>query len=618
MVDLLSFYIAVKIRWLALTLLFLGWLIPGHAFEAPLKHTKAWAVVSDASHFPEDARFEEIRLPDDWALSRPDFSGSVWYRIQFDRPEHFATSPWLVLRIERVCTNFEVQINRQALFSGGRMDEPLTRNCHAPQRIHVPSSILQASGNLLDIRVKGFKLDSVASRSRSGGLSEIEWVPQAQPETAYAPLGITMTFGVLGSLLVLLFLFGRREASFLYFGLLNLSWAAISYGLNCPQPWLDALRYELLMATSFPIAGAFFVQFLLSHVGHRSKWLESVLLLQCLVAPMTLTIAGTNHLFIIARAWHTVIALEILLAMCFYLWRAFLIRRFDFFLMMLVLPLSASIILINVGQQYVPSTFVPPSILFEIVPVGSLMAVFLLLLLGLARKLHLAEKARQHIELAAQDAADEMERNFARMADERVQQVTESERKRIASDLHDDLGAKLLTIVHISQNERISNLAREALEEMRLSVRGLTGRPMLLMDALGDWRAELVMRLSQTGIEVDWKHPPRETEQALSARVYVQTTRILRESVSNIIKHSGASLCCVNCEFDEHEFFITVQDNGQGIVASPDSKLDRGHGMASMKYRAKQIQGDCLVESAPGFGTVIRLTIPFESGMSNP
>ncbi|MFN9707900.1 MAG: sensor histidine kinase, partial [Burkholderiales bacterium] len=250
-------------------------------------------------------------------------------------------------------------------------------------------------------------------------------------------------------------------------------------------------------------------------------------------------------------------------------------------------------------------------------PVACLIAVFLLLLGGLARDLTRDEKARQHIEFKAQEAADEMERNFARMADERVQQVTESERKRIASDLHDDLGAKLLTIVHTSQSERISNLAREALEEMRLSVRGLTGRPMLLMDALGDWRAELVMRLAQTGIEADWKHPLEETEQALSARVYVQTTRILRESVSNIIKHSEASLCTVTCEFDDHEFCITIQDNGRGILASPESKLDRGHGMASMKHRAKQIEGHCLVESAPGFGTVIRLTIPFESGIQS-
>jgi signal transduction histidine kinase len=48
-----------------------------------------------------------------------------------------------------------------------------------------------------------------------------------------------------------------------------------------------------------------------------------------------------------------------------------------------------------------------------------------------------------------------------------------------------------------------------------------------------------------------------------------------------------------------------IQDNGNGIPMELDGKLDRGHGMSSMKHRAKQLQGQCLVESGPGYGTVI-------------
>ena len=188
--------------------------------------------------------------------------------------------------------------------------------------------------------------------------------------------------------------------------------------------------------------------------------------------------------------------------------------------------------------------------------------------------------------------------------------MLDEERDRIAADLHDDLGAKLLTIVHTSESERISSLAREALEEMRLSVRGLTGKPMRLADALADWRAETVSRLGQANIEADWRSPAEEVEQLLPARDFVQTTRILREAVSNIIKHSGASHCKVRCAISDRQFGLTVQDNGKGIPMELDGKLDRGHGMSSMKHRAKQMQGQCLVESGPGYGTVIRLTLP--------
>src|SRR5690606_10998949 len=68
----------------------------------------------------------------------------------------------------------------------------------------------------------------------------------------------------------------------------------------------------------------------------------------------------------------------------------------------------------------------------------------------------------------------------------------------------------------------------------------------------------------------------------------------------------------ISCEVGDHDFQIVIQDNGRGIPLELDGRLDRGHGMASMKHRAKQLSGQCLVESGPGFGTVIRLTLPLE------
>jgi two-component system, NarL family, sensor histidine kinase UhpB len=227
------------------------------------------------------------------------------------------------------------------------------------------------------------------------------------------------------------------------------------------------------------------------------------------------------------------------------------------------------------------------------------------------RALQAAEATRVNLEARIRDATAEIERNFRQMTELRVEQVTERERKRIAADLHDDLGAKLLTIVHTSEDPKISTLAREALEEMRLSVRGLTGKPVPLANALGDWRAELMSRLTQSGIEADWESP-EDLPQTLSARAYVQTTRILRESTSNIIKHSGASKCSFTCGISDGDLQLVIQDNGNGIPMELDGRLDRGHGMASMKQRAKQMQGQCLVESGPGFGTVIRLTLPLD------
>jgi len=188
----------------------------------------------------------------------------------------------------------------------------------------------------------------------------------------------------------------------------------------------------------------------------------------------------------------------------------------------------------------------------------------------------------------------------------RVEQFTQQERRRIASDLHDDLGAKLLTIVHTSDSARIPQLAREALDEMRLSVRGLAGRPVRLDEALADWRAEVMTRLQQAAVEARWENPNEALEQTLSARVFMQVTRILREAISNVIKHSSATVCEIRCRVVGKTLEVRVRDDGRGISAD----LQRGQGMTTMKRRAKQIEGQCLVESRPGFGVVISLTVP--------
>jgi two-component system sensor histidine kinase UhpB len=598
-----------------------------HAAPAHIVIDRALAINADTATFPSTpgapgSGLKEVSLPEDWSQTTPGYSGSRWYRVSFDRavPESQSNTAdgLLALYIERVCHNAEVWLNGQLLMRSGQVQEPITRNCYHPLLVTLPSHLLTATGNHLDLRVFGQAQERVSARLRGGGLSALTIGPQLALTEQHAKQAwwnstalqlVALTLLVLGGYLVVLGRLNRREAYLTYFGLLCVGWAVLSvriWGRYVPIP---SLWVEWLAASAVPWIAAAAVQFLLSYSGKRSRVLEWGLLAQMLLVPMTLWLAGAQRTYLVSTAWYLLLALEVLGAIAIYLVIARREQQTQWRSMAMLMGCFAILMILDIATQY---HWLPlPALLYSQWGLPLVLTVIAFRLLhGFERNLALMEAGRATLERRVRDSAAEIERNFDQLAELRVEQITEKERKRIAADLHDDLGAKLLTIVHTSESDRISTLAREALEEMRLSVRGLTGKPVRLADALADWRAEIVSRLGQTNIEADWRHPNEDLDQLLPARAYVQTTRIMREAVSNIIKHSGATLCKVRCSVGDHEFGVSIQDNGKGIPMELDGKLDRGHGMASMKHRAKQLQGQCLVESGPGYGTVIRFTLP--------
>lgn len=578
------------------------------ALSAPGNEADAW---------PGEASAAAVALPDEWALSRPGHSGQVWYRVTFTPPGNLAGGELLALYIDHICSNYRVLLNGQEIASGGRMTPPLTHNCNHPQLITLPGALLRAEASTLDIQVAGHPLREVGSRQRAGGLSALVIGPQTELAARYAnrtalqvtaPQALSATLLLMGGFMFVLGFINRHESHLAYFGALSVGWALLDLRLWLRTFPLSHTVAEALLVTLLGCIAWVSVQFLLRYAGERLAWVDRLLPVQTMLLPLSLVAAGPEQVRQVATVWYALLLAEVVLASAWYLWRSRGQRN-----IWLMGPMLAVLALAGLVELLAQRTGQRPLAAH----VAALVAPVLFVILGL-RLVQQQGKARQSIEAdkllleqRVREATAEIENNYRLMSELKVEQVTERERKRIAADLHDDLGAKLLTIVHTSDNERISTLAREALEEMRLSVRGLTGKAVRLGDALGDWRAEVVSRLAQAGIEGEWD-APEDLPQRLSARAYVQTTRILREATSNIIKHSNATLATMKCSIEHGDLLLVVQDNGDGIAPESEGRLDRGHGLASMKNRAKQLQGQCLVESGPGYGTVIRLTVPLD------
>jgi signal transduction histidine kinase len=471
---------------------------------------------------------------------------------------------------------------------------------------------------VLDIQLEGTPLREVTSRQRAGRLAPVEVGPYAALEqrhdtlhawqvTAVRVAGLTLA--LLGVFLATMGWLNRRDPAFVYFALMALAWSVVVLGSGWAAGASSAFWAEWALASAYAPVAALATLFLLRQADLRVARVDQAVVAITVAVPLMLAVGGPSHAFVMAQAGHAALALQVAAAAVWSLVELRRLKREDFGVMAVLVAAAGGLVALEFAIQ--AGRVSPP-----VVPVGALGLSLLVAVLafrlaqGLAEALARAESSRAQMQDRVAEVTAEIERNFTQLAELRVEQVTEKERKRIAADLHDDLGAKLLTIVHTSESERISTLAREALEEMRLSVRGLTGKPVRVADALADWRVETVGRLAQAGIEADWRSPTEEGEQRLAARTYVQTTRILREATSNIIKHSGASFVKVRCAIGTDDFVLVIQDNGKGISTEMSGKLDRGQGMYSMKNRAKQMQGQCLVESGPGYGTVIRLTLP--------
>lgn len=573
-----------------------------------------------ATTYPTDVAERLVDLPDEWQRTRPGRSGPVWYRVLIPAAPPIDPGDLPALYIEHVCADFAVLLNGRLVHSDSRSEDRPRHLCNHPQLVPLPGFIFGGPGSVIDLRVKGPPLDRAGSRQRAGALSTLEFGPLSQLRARHAwqtalrvtlPQVVSATLLLMGCFMFVLGFLNRRESHLAYFG-------ALCFGLALAgaRLWLSALPVslttaEFLLAALLPFITLAAVQFLLRYARARSRWIDRALLLQCGLMPATLFVLGAERMFVLLLTWYGVFAVEVLAAAALALHRMWRQKASALWWMGCTLGAIALAGVVEAAAQLSGSTSAWTH-------AGQLLLAAMLVLMGLrlleqhGRALQQAESGRARLEQRIREATAEIERNFAQTAELKVEQVTERERKRIAADLHDDLGAKLLTIVHTSDNDRISSLAREALEEMRLSVRGLTGKPVRLADALGDWRAEVVSRLSQAGIEAEWT-APEDLPQTLSARAYVQTTRILREATSNIIKHSGASRCTVQARIAEGDFQLEVRDNGDGIRPDAgDGRADRGHGLATMKQRAKQLQGQCLVESGPGHGTVMRLTLPLD------
>jgi len=192
----------------------------------------------------------------------------------------------------------------------------------------------------------------------------------------------------------------------------------------------------------------------------------------------------------------------------------------------------------------------------------------------------------------------------------------EEERARVARDLHDQVNQSLTGVLLRLEAARsaappeleaelveTSTLAHQAMDELLTVARQL--RPTAL-DDLG-LSAAIAGQIEQLSSEVDANFEVDGDVAGLDPDIQLVVYRVAQESLGNAIRHSGAERIDIRLSRANSVVELSVKDDGSGFTFD---EANSGLGLGGMRERAILVGGDLQIESRPGHGTSIRLTVP--------
>jgi len=225
-----------------------------------------------------------------------------------------------------------------------------------------------------------------------------------------------------------------------------------------------------------------------------------------------------------------------------------------------------------------------------------------------ALMLRFAERGRRMFSREDARLADRLVEQLSRAVayDRAVERGRSEERARIAQDLHDDIGARLLTLMYKAQTPEMEEYVRHTLKDLKTLTRGLASHDQRLSHAAAEWKADIAHRLEAAQIELSWTfHCDRDI--VLGMVQWSALTRVLRELVNNAIQHSCATHLEVMATLEGGRLRLVLADDGIGRAPQAWS---HGLGLGGVRKRVKLLGGDVQWRENGRAGIVCTVVIP--------
>jgi len=222
--------------------------------------------------------------------------------------------------------------------------------------------------------------------------------------------------------------------------------------------------------------------------------------------------------------------------------------------------------------------------------------------------------------LRAQLEKQQLEVGYQQKMLEAALESQENERRRIAADLHDSIGAMLATVklgmgnMLRSGKTEDQDFTRNVLDETISTVRKISRDLMpstLEHYGLNAALREFCERLQQAS-DSTFLFVEEGESSPLSLRESSTLYRIAQELVSNAVKHSGADTITISLTWKKPALMLVVKDNGSGFSVEEKKKQNGGLGLYNLENRARVLGAALTYTSAPHIGTHVELVWNYE------
>lgn len=568
--------------------------------------------LSDSVQPPNDGVWQPVALPDVWPPSRYAQGNSGWYKFNINLPE-LPQQDWGIY-LPRLNMNAAVYLNGVFLGDGGQFDEPMARNWNHPLYFHTAQGHWRAGDNTLYIRLKSYPGYGHLSPPQIGTAEILQphytWHVFFQNDINAVLMTGTLFAGVF---IFAIWLRRRTDDVYLWYALMALTWALFTSNTiitNIPvsaKTW-DWITYSCIAWWTVLLA-------IFAHRAAQIKRprLETFFLLWATLSTIAYALTDLKFISQTTLIWQVgsivigfvvvgelladkrrdrrIILLGVLIALVLltgihdWLMQSGLIRRWWAYGNHL-LHYSAPLLILYIGW--------------------TLLGRFI-------KALSESEELNVNLEQRVATAQDALQKNYAQRRELEINQAALLERERIFRDLHDDVGAKLLGLAISAQRANLTreaDVARSALQDLRDVVSRSAHATTLLGDLMADLHAETEQRIHATGLDLEWVFPQAEIELHVSAEVALNLSRILREAITNVLRHAEAHKIFVAIHAVENHFTLEISDDGNGCAAET---IKPHRGMVSMHTRAAALNGTLAWSKVMPHGCRVSLHVPLTS-----